>query len=454
MPQLFANPRLKARSRLRKWSNTNPGEIKVLMAIILYQGLVQKPETAMYWSSNPMLATPYIRRIMTIDRFLILMRCLHFVDNTTLPQAETKAEKSFNKIKLFFEAVVSRFSIVYTPEQNIAIDESLLLWKGRLAMKQYIPLKRARFGLKSYLLCESGSGYMWKEFTHIGPAMQLEQSNDNLKTSRIVMTLLHDLLGKGYTVYMDNYYTSPTLFRELIANNTDAVGTVRLNRKNIPADLKKKIARGEIVARFCGKLMALKWHDKKDVSMMSTFHTAAVQEVVSHRGTREKPVVICDYNANMGAVDVSDQMLTSYPAERKRHKVWYKKLFRHLMNKVTLNSYVLFKKQRENKLTHVQFRIKLIERLIETYHVSEHHVRGGRPATTEGDPLRLTRRHFPTYVPATAKKVNAQRVCAVCSSREVDGKKIRKESRFQCTDCDVGLCAAPCFHIYHTVRKF
>ena len=113
------------------------------------------------------------------------------------------------------------------------------------------------------------------------------------------------------------------LFREVIANNTDAVGTVRLNIKNIPADLKKKIARGQIVTRYCGKLMALKWHDKKYVSMMSTFHTGEVQDVVSHRGTREKLVVICDYNANMGAVDVSDQMLTSYPVERKRHKVWY-----------------------------------------------------------------------------------------------------------------------------------
>lgn len=91
----------------------------------------------------------------------------------------------------------------------------------------------------------------------------MEQSEDNLKTSRIVLTLLHDLHGKGYTVYMNNYYTSPMLFRELIANDTDAVGTVQLNRRNVPADLKKKIARGQVVTRYSGKLVALKWHDKK-----------------------------------------------------------------------------------------------------------------------------------------------------------------------------------------------
>jgi len=285
--------------------------------------------------------------------------------------------------------------------------------------------------------------------------MELEQSKDNLKTSRIVITLLQDLLGKGYTVYMDNFYTSPTLFRQLVENDTDAVGTVRLNRRNIPQELKKKIARGQVVTRYCGKLMALKWHDKKDVSMLSTFHTGAVQDVAGHGGTRKKPVVICDYNANMGAVDVSDQMLTSYPSERKRHKVWYKKLIRHLLNKISLNCYILFKKHNPKKITHIQFRLQLIERLLHEYHVPEEQVRRGRPsALSGGDPLRLTGRHFPKYVPASAKKINAQRVCIVCSSQTENGKKVRKETRYQCVECDVGLCAAPCFEVYHTNRHF
>ena len=32
------------------------------------------------------------------------------------------------------------------------------MWKGRLGFKQYIPLKRARFGVKAFMLCED-SGY-------------------------------------------------------------------------------------------------------------------------------------------------------------------------------------------------------------------------------------------------------------------------------------------------------
>jgi len=92
---------------------------------------------------------------------------------------------------------------MYKVASNITIDESLMLWKRKLAMKQYIHLKRARFGLKSYLLCESGSGYIWKVIVHIGPSIDLKPSDQDLRSSQIVLTLAKDLLDKGYCIYME-----------------------------------------------------------------------------------------------------------------------------------------------------------------------------------------------------------------------------------------------------------
>lgn len=43
---------------------------------------------------------------------------------------------------------------VYTPEKQLAVDESLMMWKDRLLFRQYIPMKRARFGIKFFCLCE------------------------------------------------------------------------------------------------------------------------------------------------------------------------------------------------------------------------------------------------------------------------------------------------------------
>ena len=87
-------------------------------------------------------------------------------------------------------------------------------------------------------------------------------------------------------------------------------------------------------------------------------------------------------------------------------------LYKNLTFLVTVMSntetYILFKKHNPKKITHIQFRLQLIERLLQEYHVPEEQVRHGRPsALSGGDPLRLTGRHFPKYVPASPK-INAQ----------------------------------------------
>ena len=46
-----------------------------------------------------------------------------------------------------------RCNAVYYPCEDLFVDESLVLFKGRLFFKQYIRTKRSRFGIKLYELC-------------------------------------------------------------------------------------------------------------------------------------------------------------------------------------------------------------------------------------------------------------------------------------------------------------
>jgi len=96
----------------------------------------------------------------------------------------------------------------------------------------------------------------------------------------IVLTLGKQLLDQGY---MDNWYSSPALFRQLRQRDTDAVGTVRLSRRRMPPDLKPKIPRGTITARYSENLMALKWHDKREITILSTFHVSDTQCEIATR---------------------------------------------------------------------------------------------------------------------------------------------------------------------------
>jgi hypothetical protein len=59
------------------------------------------------------------------------------------------------------------------------------------------------------------------------------------------------------------YYSSPELFDLQNELHTDAVGTVRSNRKELPKDIMKcKLKKGEVAVSYRNKLMALKWKDK------------------------------------------------------------------------------------------------------------------------------------------------------------------------------------------------
>jgi len=46
--------------------------------------------------------------------------------------------------------------------------------------------------------------------------------------------------------------------------------------------------------------MIMKWKDKRDVALVSTFHDDNMQNVTARQGVIQKPSVIFDYNKNKG----------------------------------------------------------------------------------------------------------------------------------------------------------
>ncbi|CAI9533890.1 unnamed protein product [Staurois parvus] len=239
-----------------------------------------------------------------------------------------------------------------------------MAYKGRLSWIQYIASKRARFGVKSYLLCESCTGYIWNTVLYTGKGTKFnpKYSSYGLATSS-VLSLIEPLLNQGYCITTDNFYTSPELYEVLLQNRTDAYGTVRANRRNLPSMFgKNKLKSGELVAWQKGKMIALRWQDKKDVCLMSTIHNASTVMVQTKGGKNiQKPQVVMDYNKTMGGVDRADQAMTFYPAMRKQQRKYYKKIFRHLLEQCLWNAYVLFHKHSEKPVIHADFIWKLAE---------------------------------------------------------------------------------------------
>lgn len=428
-------------------------DIRVFLAIIILQSIVKKPDLQHYWSKNPLLLTPFFSQTISYRRFLDIKKYLHFSNNEAYDESVHPSPK-LNKIWPVLDNLSKKFSSLLTPERDITIDESLLMFKGRLGWIQYIPLKRAKFGIKIFMLCESKSGYVWNLIIYTGRGTTLATEYSHLPlSSQVVINLAQPLFDKGYCLTMDNFYNSPQLADFLISKKTDVYGTLRLNRKGVPATLKTtKLRKGEITGFQRGKVTVMKWKDKKDVSLLSTVHSLQMSTVEKRQKQMKKPQAVVDYNDTMGGVDRVDQHLAEYATPRKRGKKYYKKIFFHLLDLALWNSFVLYKKSGGTKL-HLDFRLALVNEILKKYHNEVSSPRIGRPSTTP-NPLRLSGRHFPEYLPPSGKKINHTRQCAVCSRvRDHMGKKIRRESRFYCPDCDVALCVSPCFRVYHTVAN-
>ncbi|XP_068129533.1 piggyBac transposable element-derived protein 4-like [Hyperolius riggenbachi] len=431
------------------WIPTSIPELKVFLGLTFNMGLCHKPELHHYWSKDPIHCMPIYSATMPRRRYQMLLSCMHFVNNDEQLPSDDPAYDRLFKLRPLVNHFNKTFQETYIPSQQIAIDESLVPFHGRLGIKQYIPSKRSRYGVKLYKLCESGSGYTFSFKIYEGKDSLIEPAGcpPYMGTSeRIVLDLLNPLLHQGYHLYVDNFYSSVPLFKYLFSAQTPACGTVRANRKGLPPQvLTKKLKSGETYSNRNNELLALKFKDKRDVFILTTIHSEATTPVVSRRVTVNKPVAIVDYNRFMGAVDLADQVLAPYRIDRKR-KAWYKKVALYLMQVSIHNAFLIYKKA-GNGGTFLKFQEQVITSLI---------FQSGQPAMNPDllvseDVIRLHARHFPAPLPPTTSKQHPQKRCKVCRRNGA-----RRDTRYHCPQCPskAALCLVPCFEVYHTVFRY
>ncbi|XP_021913223.1 piggyBac transposable element-derived protein 4-like [Zootermopsis nevadensis] len=414
--------------------------------------LIVEPTLKSYYAKNRLLSTPFFPETLPLERLEVINKFMHFVDNSK--EHEYQGPPKLFKIYPVIQHLNNKFQNLYLPSQNISIDESLTLWKGRLSFKQYIPLKAAQLGIKTFELCESSSGYVWSFLVYTGKDMELTNqfvTAETSKTAVIVVKLLEPLLGRGHTVWMDNFYNSPHLARFLKSKKTDCVGTLRPNWKNVPPAVKNmKLKKGEHCGQHSGDVAVLAWQDKRRVTMISTYHKHDICVTINTaKQEQTKPVVVRDYNKHMLGVDMKDQMLQPYLLERKRGTKWYMTLFKRLLNVAIHNAMVMYRCVPNNKnIDTLRFRISLAQGLVEKHGPGVPRPVFGRPSL-EPPPKRLSERHFPDRIPPTAKKARPQRKCVLCTKH---GK--RRDSKYWCSKCGAALCIEGCFKNYHTKLNF
>jgi hypothetical protein len=339
--QVLASGQLPKRSMMRRWHDTDETEIKTMLGILMIMGVSPVPQMRLYWSKNPLYEKEMIKKAMHRERFEMLLKCIHFHNNEDIVIEETKLGKISNLINRLNDI----FQNVLMPDESVVIDETMVPFRGRLSIRQYLPGKSHKYGVKLYKVC-SPSGYTFKIKVYAGKSDVTPKVGH---AQHVVTCLMTGLLNDGRILYADNFYNSVRLAEYLLEHQTYMCGTLLSNRKGNPKELcDAKVKKGEVVAKENGNnVKIIKWKDKRSVLMISTRAEDAANLIPTGKRNRKgeeirKPSAIIGYNAAKKGVDFSDQMSTYYSPLRKSVK-WYRKVaLEVLLGTCVVNAFVIF----------------------------------------------------------------------------------------------------------------
>lgn len=428
---------------------TTDNEIRTFIGISILMGIKKLPYYRDYWSSSQDLNDAYISRLMPVNRFGWLLNNIHLNDNVLQPNRSDVNYDKLYKVRPLIDIISETFKACYNPTKCVTVDESMVKFKGRSTLKQYLKDKPIKRGYKVWMLCcESGYNYKFEIYT--GKKHNIVEKNLG---ANVVKRLMEGLDGKNHHVYFDNYFSNYELMTYLINKQIYACGTVQSNRKYLPV-LKgdRCMERGEIDWKVSDAgILYLKWMDNRSVHILSNCHRGDdvinVQRRSKDGRVREVPCpqAIQDYNLNMNKVDKFNQLKKNYGID-KRSKKWWLRIFWHLIDACIINSFIIWKELDTDKLSLKDFRRS----------ISADYVRYAlvlRPARSPKGPV-VIKKNKPE-VPQNIRTESAShqperttyRRCAMCST-----KKNQVRTMWKCTICNVPLCLRKqknCFQNYH-----
>ena len=356
----------------------------------------------------------------------------------------------------------------YVPPRDLSVDEAMIAFRGRSSLRQYMPAKPTKYGIKVWSLSVAQNGYCSDFAVYLGKPENGKRETDLGK--KVVLEMTRDIGGKNHHIFFDNYFCSMSLLEELLANGIYGCGTIKSNRAGLPSEPRPKTKNnarvnlqktlkeglkesGNSVVFQKGPVTALAWLEKKSrkpvLIASSNSNPLEPQAFVNRRqkngDVREVhcPRPVKSYNANMNGVDRTDQMRTQYVTTRMSRR-WWTYISFPLLDLAVANSFMLMLEspnhrrmtQAGNQKEHtmLEFRMALAKQMIKDFR-SKKRNRSQQPDAAGAQ-------HWPQTTPT-------KRRCKNCLQ-----KKRRSESRVKCKGCSSGLGSSVnlctgCFEEFH-----
>lgn len=136
---------------------TDAIEIYKFIGIMLYMSLYRRPNLEGYWSVH---AFAPISSTMPVKRFMAIKKHLCFEDEEQRKQKGQPGYDAIFRIRRLSNALNERFDSV-PKTARLCVDEQMCSTKMKHHLRQYMPNKPDKWGIKFFVLCDS-SGYAYR----------------------------------------------------------------------------------------------------------------------------------------------------------------------------------------------------------------------------------------------------------------------------------------------------
>ena len=224
--------------KISKWKDVSKKKIESFLGLVILMGINDLSNIKLYWSKDMVFHNTFISLIMSRDRFLEIFYNLHLVNNSLKPKRKSKDDSKIYKAKNFTKILRTNFQKNYNFGRCGTIDESMIKFKGRSSIKQYLPPKPIKRGYKVWCLCDPIAGYLFNYQIYFG--IEETSGKEISLGERVVFDLISGHNFQEKHIYFDNFFTSLRFLEKLKLQNIKACGTIRPDRAGIPSDFAKK----------------------------------------------------------------------------------------------------------------------------------------------------------------------------------------------------------------------
>lgn len=163
----------------KNWTDITADELKAYIGCHIIMGIHKLPNLKAYWSSDPLLRVDAVADTMTENRFEKITQNLHLNNNENiLPKTHADYDK-LQKLRPLLDLLNENIGKIYDPSSVVSVDESMIKFKGRCVLKQYMPLKPIKRGYKVWCLADAVTGFISAFIVFTGKSKTVV--NDKLK---------------------------------------------------------------------------------------------------------------------------------------------------------------------------------------------------------------------------------------------------------------------------------